>query len=207
MAAAAALFAAGAARAQAPAPAPAPAPVPPSFTAVWDGASPDAPAWTRILDEELRDHGDKLIDFIPADAEAFCPNWAGLDPRGREQVWITLISAIAKYESGFDPAAAYDEPEPLSERSVGLLQLSLSDSVDFHCGFATEVEIEDARNNLDCGVRILVELVLPDQVIGGGREDDRQGAAAYWSVLNRRGHPKSRAVIIALTKALPECRA
>jgi hypothetical protein len=174
------------------------------FTAVWDGED-DGPQWTRWLDEELRDHDEKLIDFIPADAAEFCPKWASLDRRGREQVWITLISAIAKYESSFDADASFDEPPPLSERSIGLLQLSLSDSRDFHCGFTTEAEIEDPRNNLDCGVRILAQLVLGDQVIGGGRSDDRLGAAAYWSVLNHHGHPRSRAFILAYTHAVPGC--
>lgn len=126
--------------------------------------------------------------------------------RDREQVWITLISAIAKHESDFDPHGTFDEPPPLNERSIGLMQLSLSDAQDFHCDFATEAEIEDAHRNLDCAVRILVQLVPQDGVIGGGRQDYRRGAARYWSVLNVRGNADARAFIVGQTRTLPACR-
>jgi len=175
------------------------------FSAVWDGETDDAAVWSQWLSEDLETHGAALIDLIPADAAKFCRTWPTLTRRGREQVWITLISAIAKYESDFDPHGSFDEPPPLSERSIGLMQLSLSDAKEFHCDFTTEAQIEDARRNLDCAVRILAELIPPDGVVGGDSGEDERGAAGYWSVLNVRGHADARAFIIAQTTALPAC--
>jgi len=184
----------------------APSPVEPSpFSAAWDGEAGDAARWTRWLSEDLENHRSALVDLIPADAAEFCETWPRLTRRGREQVWITLISAMAKHESDFDPRASFDEPPPLSERSIGLLQLSLSDAVEFRCDFTTEVQIEDARRNLDCAVQILATLVPRDGVVGGGSGRDRLGAAGYWSVLNMRGHADARAFIVAQTTALPIC--
>jgi hypothetical protein len=184
----------------------APAPVEPSpFSAAWDGETDDAALWTNWLSDDLETDGAALIDLIPADAAEFCTTWPKLTRRGRKQVWITLISAIAKHESDFDPHGSFEEPPPLSERSIGLMQLSLSDAEEFHCDFTTEAQIEGARRNLDCAVRILAQLIPPDGVIGGGLGEDRLGAAGYWSVLNVLGHADSRAFIVAQTTALSAC--
>lgn len=179
---------------------------PQPFTAAWGGQADDAALWTQWLSEDLESDGAALINLIPADAAEYCSSWRTLDHRGREQVWITLISAIAEYESSLDPHASFNEPPPLTERSIGLMQLSLSDAAEFHCDFTSESQIEDAHRNLQCAVRILAKLVPQDGVVGGGWRNDRIGAAAYWSVLNVRGHADTRAFIVGQTRALPACR-
>jgi hypothetical protein len=175
------------------------------FTAVWDGETDDASLWTQWLSEDLETHGAVLIDLIPADATTFCKTWPRLTRRGREQVWITLISAIAKHESDFNPHGIFEEPPPTSELSIGLMQLSLSDAKEYHCDFTTEAQIEDPRSNLECAVRILAALVPTDGVVGGDRDDGELGAAGYWSVLNVRDHADARDFIIGQTTALPVC--
>jgi hypothetical protein len=173
---------------------------------VWDGQVDEASVWTQWLSEELEAHAPDLIRSTPRDATDFCAAWPWLGRHDREQVWITLISAIAKYESDFNPSASFKEPPPLEEDSIGLMQLSLSDAKDFHCGFKTEHEIEDPRRNLDCAVRILDHPLPRGGLIGGRLETDRAGAAFYWAVLNDNGHPDSRAFIVAQTNALPFCK-
>jgi hypothetical protein len=176
------------------------------FSAVWDGEVDDASVWTLWLSKGLEAHASDLIRSTPKDATDFCAAWPRLSRHDREQVWITLISAIAKYESDFNPSASFDEPPPLEEDSIGLMQLSLSDAKDFHCGFKTESEIEDPRRNLDCAVRILDHLIPSGGLIGGRLETERIGAAFYWAVLNENGHPDSRAFIVGQTNALPFCK-
>jgi hypothetical protein len=174
------------------------------LTADWDGR-PIAVNWTYWLHQSLiGPQGAPLLAANPSDATNFCPNFANLNPFGREQFWITFISAMARRESNFDPKARYDEPG-LAEDSIGIMQLSLSDGRIYGCAFATERDIEDPARNLDCSVRILGRLIANAGRIGGGA--DHTGAASYFGTLwtNTRSHQAARAYIISKTRLSGGC--
>ena len=182
------------------------APAPQTFTAAWD-SRPNAALWTGYLDQALRTDGAALLAAVPSDIALFCGPYASLTPRDREQVWITLISAMARRESNFDPAQRYDEPG-LDEDSIGLLQLSLGDAQRYGCAFATEADITDPQRNLACGVKIMTRLVTRAGFIGGDDANPRTGAAAYWSTLRSRPQNiASRNFIIAQVQSLSVCAA
>jgi hypothetical protein len=176
------------------------------FRAAWDGETENGAIWTGWLSEAIAGERPSLLDAAPRDVRKFCPAYRSLSRRDREQFWIMLISAIAERESDFDEDAFLDEPLPLSERSIGLLQLSLSDSRDFGCAFKTELEIEGARENLRCGVQILRQLVEQDGVIGGAPNLAYRGAARYWAVLNAPTNGDARDYIRHRTRGLSECQ-
>jgi hypothetical protein len=89
--------------------------------------------------------------------------------------WVRLISAIARYESGFDPLSSYHEAS--GNYSVGLLQLSTGE-----CDNAETLPLlQDPVQNLICGTRRMAALIARDGYITS--PDNVHGAAAYWSVL------------------------
>ena len=163
------------------------------YRAQWDGKAAQAGLWTGWLTDAIEGDGAVLTQLSPRDVRSFCPRYRELDAHERAQFWIVLISAISERESDFEHAAYLDEPPPLSERSIGLMQLSLSDVDDYGCAFASEEEIADPEKNLKCAVQIMGQLVMKDDVIGGAPRLDRKGAAAYWSVLMMTLAPSSSA--------------
>lgn len=178
-----------------------------AFDAAWDGEVDAAPQWTDWLSQAIDQDGATLLRSAPKDAAAFCPRYAQLSPRDRKQFWILLISGIAERESSFNARASLQEPLPLSERSIGLLQLSLTDAEDFGCHFTTEAQIESPADNLDCAVHIMAVIVDRDNLIGGDRRGTNQGLAGYWAVLNDHPHWNARAVILGHTRSMLACRA
>lgn len=176
------------------------------FDAAWDGEVDDAAQWTEWLSQAIDREGGPLLAATPTDIAAFCPRYAQLAPRDRKQVWILLISGIAERESSFDARASRMEPLPLSERSIGLMQLSLTDAEDFGCRFTTEAQIESPADNLECGVHIMALIIAGENLIGGDRGHIHQGVASYWAVLNDRPHWNARAVIRHHTRSMPACR-
>lgn len=97
----------------------------------------------------------------------------------------TFLKAIINAESSFNNASRYMEPAPLSQLSIGLFQLSLTDNKNHGCTFLSEKDIENPIKNIDCAFKIFVDLKkrLPTQNLW-----ERGGA--YWSVLRDAKWPK-----------------
>jgi len=184
------------------APPPPVTPPPVGFSADWDGR-PGATGWATATHEALTGPGAALLAANPSDAALFCANFASLSAVDREQFWITLISAVAKRESGFNPTTRYDEPG-LDEDSIGLMQLSLGDARIYGCSFTSEADISDPAKNLECAVRIMTRLIPRAGMIGGA--GNIIGAAAYWSTLrDRPQNIASRNYVISKTSASRGC--
>lgn len=166
----------------------------------WDGKA-GTENWTEFVLEGLST--SRLTGIIPADVSEFCNGYEAGNAENRTQFWLMLISAIAKEESNFDPNCVFEEPPPLHQKSIGLMQLSLTDGA-YGCDFPTEDSIKEPRRNLLCAVKILDRLVTRDGRIGGDALHRTAGAAAYWSTL-RVPRPKrrdARSYIISRTSAL-----
>jgi hypothetical protein len=151
--------------------------------------------------DELNRSG--LWGQIPGDVADFWAGYADADEDGRRQFWLMLISAVARMESSFDPNCVYHEPPPLGVDSIGLMQLSLGDTV-YGCAFTDEASVKDPEKNLRCSVKIIDRLVARDGRIGGDNDHRREGAAAYWSTLRepKPGKRDARAYVIKHTSAL-----
>jgi len=166
----------------------------------WDG-HPNGREWSSHVEMALGI--SQLPGFVPADVQQFWSGYEAADPAGRQEFWLMLISAIAKEESNFDPNCEYDEPPPLNQKSLGLMQLSYTDR-SYGCDFPDEQSVKDPRRNLTCAVRIMNRLILRDQRIGGDGAHRTAGAAAYWSTLRvpRPGKRDPRAYVISRTSVL-----
>jgi hypothetical protein len=147
------------------------------------------PEWSDALFIMVNDH---LPEFDKAqDATRFCPTYAKLSSTDKIVMWSSLIVAVSKYESDYNPKSVYHEPPPLSVDSIGLLQLSYGDK--FCPKSKAEGDLQDPYINLQCGVKIMASLIAQDSIV---QNSAKRGAARYWSVLRDGHHPNDIAKIV-----------
>ncbi|UFM65256.1 transglycosylase SLT domain-containing protein [Paracoccus sp. MA] len=178
-----------------------------TFAADWDGRTEGA-QWTAFTRQALATEGKALLAIEPTDVDAYCPAYAKLSGEEREAFWLGLLSAMARFESGFRPATSYEESfndsngNPVISR--GLLQLSHESANGYRCGIEDAERLHDPRTNLTCGVRIMNRLVSRDSTIGTQVNRRWRGGAAYWSVLRTTSGSNSK--IRAYTTGLAICQ-
>lgn len=186
----------------------------PEYPLLWSARDPGL-EWTVHTMGVIRNEvADDLLDGA-ADVQAFCPGYERLNDGRRANFWALLVSAIAKYESGFDPTDRYLESSSMGKDPVtgqrvwseGLLQLSYGDARFPFCEFDWDADrrlrpddprktIFDPDLNLSCGIKILAR-----QIRTKGRISVPVGEGAYWSTLHRRA-PEIR----SLTRKMPGCQ-
>jgi len=167
---------------------------------------PEGAAWTDFTANAIDELGSGLIASSPSDVSSFCPNYEILDDETKRAFWVSLISAMARPESNFNPAVSFNEYDNCKYPgckddfttqdgrkvvSRGLLQMS-QESANGYKRFGCEIAIEDEETlhdpatNLRCGVVILARWVSADGQIAKETSPYR-GGARYWSVLRRPG--------------------
>lgn len=167
-------------------------------------ALPQAADWTAHTANAVDEFGSGLIESSPTDIAGFCPNYETLNDDAKRAFWVSLISAMARPESNFNPDVSFNEydnckypgcKDDFTTRdgrkvvSRGLLQLSQESANGyqrFGCSIAIEDEeaLHDPETNLRCGVVILSRWVSRDGLIAKDTTPYR-GGARYWSVLRR----------------------
>jgi hypothetical protein len=159
----------------------------------WDHR-PEAQAWTRTSFEALSTHGAALPATIPRDISTWCPGYADATEAERKAFWTGLISALAKHESTWNPAAVGG-----GGRWFGLTQISPSTARLYGCEARTGNALKDGQANLSCAIRIMARTVERDGVVSAGM----RGVAADWGPFHSSS---KRADMIAWTSAQPYCQ-
>lgn len=186
---------------------------------LWEKARREGLYWSAMA-YQIIGAEDVAAKLLPGsnDIHEFCPRYAALDEKRRANFWAYLISAMAKYESGFNPTSRYTETtmgvDPVTGKQVvseGLLQLSYQDVQGYtYCKFDwlkdkllglsdPKRTILDPYINLDCGIRILAGQVAKKGAIG-------LKSGVYWAVLKVGGKYSKLPEITRLTQALPFCK-
>lgn len=146
--------------------------------------------WTLHTYAELKQSQPSFASFEPQDIEDFCPGYKTMNEDRRLNFWTQLIAAMVKFESGYNPSAAYREQMFDSQGrqiiSRGLLQLTFSTEKEI-CGLTRESELENGFRNLSCGIKLLHRYLKKDNLITGKSGEKYLGGARYWAVL-REGH-------------------
>jgi hypothetical protein len=154
-------------------------------------------AWTAMAAQAVSDLGKDLIAANPKDGAEFHPAFASLTKTERVVFYSLLLSAMARYESGFKPATTYTESfndgkgKPVVSR--GLLQISQESANGYGCGITKPEMLHDPETNIRCGVRILNRWVPKDGYIAGNGSSN-VGGARYWSVLRNKTNSKAPAI-------------
>jgi len=159
----------------------------------WDHR-PEAAEWTQATMQALATHGAALPRTEPADIAAFCPGYARAGEAERRAFWAGLFSALARYESTWNPAAVGG-----GGRWFGLVQIAPATARGHGCRATDAAALTDGAANLSCAVRIAARTVPRDGVVAAGG----RGVAADWGPLRNAAR---RADIAGWTAAQDYCR-
>ncbi len=189
----------------------------------WEKNNESRKEWSKMIYSVIENEEHSMLENnVATDIETFCPKYATLTQPQRLNFWGQFFAALAKPESGWDPAQSTLEPlknfkkvDPITNqrvRSEGLLQLSYQDEKSYrlNCGFNWKrdqhLDPEDPRKtilnpylNLRCGIKIMSRqlknkksITLPENV--------------YWSVLRTSDHKHTIKEIANMTKSLKICQ-
>ncbi|MEI6097796.1 MAG: transglycosylase SLT domain-containing protein [Alphaproteobacteria bacterium] len=127
----------------------------------WD-THPEAAGWTRSTLLAVAARDIDLALTVPADITIFCPHYAKATLNDRRAFWVGLLSATAKYESGFNPAAVGG-----GGKYIGLMQISPRTAQHYHCKASTPAALKNGSANLACAVAIFAPHVAKDGLVVG----------------------------------------
>lgn len=143
--------------------------------------------------------GSKLPTLVPSGIEAFCPSYRKLDTAQRVEFWAQLISIMAKFESSFNPATKFVEPDIRDAKgenvaSRGLLQISIESARSYGNKLDSAEQLHDPLVNLRCAVRIMEHNVEKHGQFEGFDSAAKRwrGASAYWAVMRGMKNGKPR---------------
>lgn len=154
--------------------------------------------WNAAALRALQNHGQPLVNMVPADIADWCPYYEGAGTAGREAFWIGFMSALAKHESTYKPWAVGG-----GGKWYGLLQILPATARGYGCRAGSGEALKDGGDNLSCAIRIMAVTVPRDGVIAG-RDTKWRGVAADWGPMRV---PSKRRDIAAWVKQQPYCAA
>lgn len=143
----------------------------------WTG-KPDHMMWNRTALSALKTHALPLVEEVPEDIGTWCPLYPDATEAQRRAFWLGFMSALAKFESTYDPRAVGG-----GGKWFGLLQIAPATARGYGCNVGSGAALKSGAANLSCAARIMAVTVPRDGVIyaPGGR-----GVAADWGPMRSR---------------------
>ena len=160
----------------------------------WDVRA-EAKEWTTKALAAVARHDGELASRVPGDIAVFCPGYAKRGVNDRRAFWVGLMSAVARYESGFNPQAVGG-----GGRYVGLMQISPQTARQYGCGAGSSAALKDGAANLACAVQVFAPHVAADGMVAGG---GNRGMARDWGPTSKRS---DRAEIVGWTSKQAYCK-
>ena len=127
----------------------------------WD-ARAEAADWTRATMTAVAAHDTELALTVPADIATFCPSYAKASLASRRAFWVGLVSATARHESGFNPAAVGGHG-----KYIGLMQISPRTANHYACTAQSPAALKNGPANLTCAVEIFAPHIAADGMVAG----------------------------------------
>jgi len=159
----------------------------------WDH-HPEGEEWTESTLVAISTKDPLLSDRVPADIDTWCPGYEAADLEERRAFWAGLLSAVAKYESTWNPIASGG-----GGRWIGLMQISPRTAANYGCEATSAGELKDGEANLECAVEIMSEQVAKDGLVAGG---GNRGIGRDWAPLRSI---EKRSAMAAWTREQPYC--
>ena len=159
----------------------------------WD-ARPEAPEWTARSLLAVARQDSKLTDVVPEDIAVWCPGYENASEQDRRAFWAGLMSAVARYESSWNPKASGG-----GGRYIGVMQISPRSAANHGCTADTGGELKDGAANLECAAQMIAASVVSDRKVAG---NGREGAGREWMPFRSA---EKRAAMSAWTRAQPYC--
>jgi hypothetical protein len=161
----------------------------------WDH-HPAAETWTESTLVALSTKDPVLSERVPADIETWCPAYSEAPVEERRAFWAGLISAVARYESTWNPQASGG-----GGRWIGLMQISPRTASQYGCEATSPGALKDGEANLECAVEIMSTQVARDGLVAG---NGSYGIGRDWAPLR---NSEKRSAIAAWTREQPYCKA
>jgi hypothetical protein len=174
------------------------------------------PQWDQIIEKALPP--EMLSSQVPRGVRRFCPRFYEMGETDKRAFWAYFFQALAGAEAGLNPntsvrhtnpeAAKRDEMPGVAMRSEGLLQLAYADHKRYGCDFNWQLDsalkandpaktILQPKNNLECGVKILVNQTIV-------QHKPLLTRSGYWSTLHPDG-PSYRVFAKQMTNPPAAC--
>jgi hypothetical protein len=138
----------------------------------WDHR-PEATEWTQAALAAVASEDAVLAQSVPGDIAAWCPGYETASLENRRAFWVGLMSALAKHESTWNPAAVGGKG-----KWFGLMQISPATARGNGCAAQSGGALKDGPANLACAVLIFARDVERDGVVAGS---GRQGVGRQWA--------------------------
>ena len=180
------------------------------------GGTPWNPQWDQIIEKALPP--EMLSSQVPHDVRRFCPRFYEMGETDKRAFWAYFFQALAGAEPGLNPNTSVRHTEPeiakpdkvsgMAMRSEGLLQLAYADQKRYGCDFNWQADralkandpaktILQPKNNLECGVKILVNQIIV-------QHKPLLTRSGYWSTLQPDG-PSYRVFAKQMTNPPAAC--
>lgn len=160
----------------------------------WDHR-PEAADWTRRSLVAIARHDAVLAGRVPPDIEGWCPGYEANSLPERRAFWAGLLSAVAKYESSWNPRASGG-----GGRYIGVMQISPTSARNYGCAATSSAALKDGAANLECAVEFIAHNVGRDGVVAG---KGNRGAGRDWMPFRKSA---KRAEMAAWTAAQSYCQ-
>lgn len=153
----------------------------------WDHR-PEAAEWTARTLAAVARHDDVLASQVPEDIGNWCPGYKDNGMAERRAFWAGLLSAVARYESSWNPAASGG-----GGRYIGVMQISPKSAKNHGCLATSAKALKDGGANLECAVDMMAYQVGRDGVVAGKgnrgvgrdwmpfRKSDKRAEMAAWT--------------------------
>lgn len=128
----------------------------------WDHR-PEAATWTMSSMNVIAANDAVLAARVPTDIEGWCPGYDSATLPERRAFWLGLLSATAKHESSWNPAASGG-----GGRYIGLMQISPQTARGHDCTAQSAAALKNGEANLACAIKIISRQVARDGVVAGG---------------------------------------
>ena len=159
----------------------------------WDH-QPQAAEWTTRSLVAVAAADEVLASRVPGDIQTWCPRYDQASLPERRAFWVGLLSAVAKYESTWNPKAAGG-----GGRYIGLMQISPKSAANYGCDVTSVSGLKDGSANLECAVKMLTYQIERDGVVAG---TGNRGIGRDWMPLRKSA---KRAEMAKWTRAQAYC--
>jgi len=167
----------------------------PNDSFAWDDVNPKR-AWTKKASSVLFNNKDTFLEGEISDMEEFCPGFQEKSDEDKISFWVTLMNALSRKESRFDPLVSNYEGHfgsgTLDVTSRGLFQMSFKSLGSSRyrnngCSIRTSDDLYYPAQNIECALAIFKTWIDSDKCISCKNEEDKhRGIARYWSPLRSR---------------------
>lgn len=160
----------------------------------WDHR-PEGGDWTARTLMAVAEEDAILASRIPADIAQWCPGYETASVPERRAFWVGLLSAVAKYESSWNPKASGG-----GGKYIGVMQISPRSAANYDCDAQSSSALKDGAANLACAVEMVSQNVERDGVVAG---KGNRGIGRDWMPF-RKG--EKRAAMAEWTRSQAYCR-